>query len=251
MERPTNDEYVAELSGARPWTDPQMEDLFAEGFPEFITADLEVKRYIGRVREDFPSFDLILVDKSDQPVATGWGVPLTWGGATTNLPATFADVLRVSLEQNGRSETADTLVVCGAVVHPAHKGRGTAEQLLNALIRVASEHDLPRVVAPVRPTRKDLYPLLDISDYVAWKRADGLPWDPWLRLHVRMGATIIDVARSAQTMTGAVAQWREWTGLEFPVSADYVIPRGMSPLHVDLASDVGTYVEPNVWVRHR
>jgi hypothetical protein len=66
-----------------------------------------------------------------------------------------------------------------------------------------------------------------------------------------MGATIIDVARSAQTMTGAVAQWREWTGLEFPVSADYVIPRGMSPLHVDLASDVGTYVEPNVWVRHR
>jgi ribosomal protein S18 acetylase RimI-like enzyme len=251
VERPTMDEYVAEPSGERQWTDRQMEELFAEGFPEFITADHEVKRYIGRVREDFTSFDLILVDGNDQPVATGWGVPLAWDGVATSLPDTFADVLRVSLEQNDRSEARDTLVICGAVVHPAHKGRGTAEQLLNALIRVAFEHDLSRVVAPVRPTRKDLYPLLDISDYVDWKRADGLPWDPWLRLHVRMGATVIGIARHAQTMTGTVAQWREWTGLEFPVSAHYVIPKGMSPLRVDLAHDVGTYEEPNVWVRHR
>ncbi len=52
-------------------------------------------------------------------------------------------------------------------------------------------------------------------------------------------------------MTGTVEQWEGWTGLAFPDDGDYVIPRGLSLLHVDRAADLGTYTEPNIWVRHR
>ncbi len=233
------------------WSDAQMEALFAEGFPAWIVGDAAVTPLIPRVRDLFAPFDLTLVDHDEQPGATGWGVPLAWDGDPDDLPDTFAGMLGRALALHDTGGVPDTLAVGGAVVHPAHKGTDVAEALLRSLGDVATAHRLERVVAPVRPTRKDLYPLMPIELYAHWVRDDDLPWDPWLRLHVRMGATIQRVLPQAQTMTGTVDQWRGWTGMEFPATGDYVIPRGMSILHVDRDHDLGTYVEPNVWVRHR
>lgn len=243
--------FQVELSSARSWSESQMEGLFAEGFPEFIDGDKEVKKYIARVRESFTHYDVMLIDEADEPAATGWGVPIGWSGDVSELPTCFAEVLRRCLEDLENSSVVDTLVIGGAVVHPTLKGRGIAEELIQVLIEIAIDHELTKVIAPVRPTQKHVYPLMDIDAFVAWQRADTMPWDPWLRLHVRLGGRIIGVAHQAQTMTATVSRWEEWTGLEFPVSGDYIIPKGMSPLRIDRAADVGTYVEPNVWVRHR
>jgi len=228
-----------------------MEALFAEGFPEFIIGDKEVGKYIARVRESFRECDLILTDDHDQLAATGWGVPITWSGEASELPSSFADVLRQSIEVHHGSSLANTFVICGAVVHPLLKGSGAAASLIGALCDTAAAHHFDNVVAPVRPTLKHLYPLLDIDAYAAWVRDDGMPWDPWLRLHVRIGGRVISLAREAQTMTDTVSRWEEWTGLEIPVSGDYIIPKGMAPLRIDKDADLGTYVEPNIWVRHR
>jgi hypothetical protein len=243
--------FRVELTSARPWTEEDMEALFAEGFPEFIGGDKEVHKYIARVRESFREYDLMLTDENDQPAATGWGVPIVWSGDVSELPWSFADVLRQSLEVHDDSAAADTFVICGAVVHPSLKGSEAAASLLRALCDTAVAHHLAKVIAPVRPTLKHLYPLLDIDTYAAWMRSDGMPWDPWLRLHVRIGGEVIGLAREAQSMTDAVSRWEEWTGLELPVSGDYIIPKGMAPLRVDKTADLGTYVEPNIWVRHR
>jgi GNAT superfamily N-acetyltransferase len=243
--------FRVEVRTAREWTTEQMDALFAEGFPAFIAADQEVKRHIGRVRELFEALDIILVDEDDEPVATGWGVPISWSGEVAELPTSFADCLRRAVELSDASQAADTFVICGGVVHPAHKGTGAAQELVRALCETAESSGLPRVVAPLRPTRKHLYPLFDIDSYAGWVREDGLPWDPWLRLHVRLGGQVVGLLPNAQTMTGTVAQWEEWTGLAMPASGTYVIPNGLSPLHIDIARDVGTYVEPNIWVRHR
>ena len=47
-----------------------------------------------------------------------------------------------------------------------------------------------------------------------------------------------------------VAKWREWTGMEFPRSGEYIVPGALVPVTIDLAADYGTYVEPNVWTAH-
>ena len=133
---------------------------------------------------------------------------------------------------------------------PAAKGSGVAAQLIEELRRTGVEHGLAEILAPVRPTRKHLYPLTCIEEYASWTRDDGLPFDPWLRLHVRLGGRIIALAPAAQTMTGTVAEWESWSKLALPASGDYIITNGMSPLNVDRESDLATYVEANVWVRH-
>ena len=52
------------------------------------------------------------------------------------------------------------------------------------------------------------------------------------------------------TIRGTIAEWREWTGLDFPMSGDYLPDGAASPVHVDVEADRGMYDDPNVWVVH-
>lgn len=80
--------------------------------------------------------------------------------------------------------------------------------------------------------------------------AGGLPVDPWLRVHVRAGGTIVKVAPASMVMAGTLAQWREWTGLPFDTDGEVHVPQALVPVHASLAHNHAVYVEPNVWVRH-
>jgi hypothetical protein len=233
------------------WTDAQMADLYSDGFPAFITADKLAKQYIGRVREWFPEWNLTLVDADQNPVATGWGIPMQWDGTVADLPGGYTGATVRAVEGREQAIEPDTLVICGAIVAGRRTGQGLAGQLLAALRDAGTENGLQRVIAPVRPTRKQQYPLTPVDTYMTWTRPDGTALDPWIRTHLRMGATILAAAPDSQTMTGTVAEWEEWSGIPLPSSGDYVIPQGLSVLHVDREADLGTYTEPNIWIRHR
>ncbi|KJS51756.1 hypothetical protein VM98_35415, partial [Streptomyces rubellomurinus subsp. indigoferus] len=49
-------------------------------------------------------------------------------------------------------------------------------------------------------------------------------------------------------ITGTVAEWESWTGLAFPEDGDYVFPGGLSTLRSECARDLGSYLEPGVWM---
>jgi hypothetical protein len=38
--------------------------------------------------------------------------------------------------------------------------------------------------------------------------------------------------------------------MSFPSTGPYIIPAGLSTLHIDHITNTGTYIEPNIWVRH-
>jgi hypothetical protein len=84
--------------------------------------------------------------------------------------------------------------------------------------------------------------------YVRWTRDDGLPFDPWLRVHARLGAELLEVCAASMTIEGSTEEWKAWTGLEFPDDGDYLVPGGLVPVRVE--NGRGSYVEPNVWMRH-
>ncbi len=121
---------------------------------------------------------------------------------------------------------------------------------MDDILAVARRHGLEAVVAPVRPSWKERYPLTPIERYASWTRADGLPFDPWMRVHARLGADVLKPEAHSLRITGTVADWERWTEMAFPESGEYVFPRGLATLAVDREEDVGTYWEPNVWMRH-
>lgn len=242
---------TVERSDARPWADGDLEPLFEGAFPTFITADQAAKAYVGRVREWFAGLNIIVVEDGQIPVATGWAVPVQWDGSLPGLPDGYTDTLRRAVEAHDTGQQPDTLVICGGIVHPDRTGQGLAAHLLTALRSLAPQAGCQKILAPVRPTLKPAYPLIPIETFARWTRPDGAPLDPWLRTHWRLGGTIIATAPRSQTMTGTVAEWEAWTGMALPATGDYVIPRGLSILHIDTEQDRGSYTEPNVWVRHR
>lgn len=216
-----------------------------------ITADRGVKRYIGRVREWFADLELVLLGSADVVVAAGWAVPIQWNGEPADLPGGYTASMERAVEGREGAEIPDTLVIMAAQVRPDLRGQGVAGELLTAFRQLANERGWAQVVAPVRPPLKIRYPLTSIDRFASWTREDGSPLDPWLRTHWRLGARVVAVAPSSQTMTGTVAEWESWTGMAFPDSGEYVIPDGLSTLSSDRDAAQGTYVEPNVWLQHR
>lgn len=83
------------------------------------------------------------------------------------------------------------LSALAAEVAPERQGRGVSRLVIGAMADVAGKAGLEALVAPVRPSWKDRYPLIPIEQYATWLRDDGLPFDPWLRVHVRLGATTL------------------------------------------------------------
>jgi hypothetical protein len=100
----------------------------------------------------------------------------------------------------------------------------------------------------VRPTLKERYPLIPIERYLEWRREDGSHFDPWIRIHERVGGEVVAPAPESMLMRAPVADWEEWTGMRFPSDGEYVFPGALATLVVE--DGVGTHVEPNVWIKH-
>ncbi|HSK15933.1 MAG TPA: hypothetical protein VK915_07155 [Gaiellaceae bacterium] len=220
-------------------------------WPEYQLHGDVLNVYWGRLWEDFLDFQLAVHDdERDLTIAQAHTIPFAWDGSVESLPAgidgLMEDAFRL-LEEGGRANALSALAI---EVTPSEQRRGLSGELVEAMRGLAARHELGGLVAPLRPTWKERYPLTPIERYAAWTRDDGLPFDPWIRLHVRLGAEILAPEPESLRITGTVAEWEAWTEMAFPESGTYVFPFGLAPLEVDREADLGAYWEPNVWVLH-
>jgi GNAT superfamily N-acetyltransferase len=207
-------------------------------WPEIVFHDPISNEYWGRLYEERGEFQFALVE-GDRVLAEGnslpvSGMPPAWRGAFLNG---FGDGI------------PDRLCAIAILIDPDQQGKGLSRRMLEHMRGLAWERGW-ELVAPVRPTLKDRYPLTPIERYAAWRRADGLLFDPWLRAHERAGAQVIGIAEDSLVSEGTVAELEEWTGLAFPESGSYVVPGALVPVEIDVENDRGAYREPNVWMRH-
>ena len=201
--------------------------------------------------EELPDYQFALYDDvADVVLAEAHTGPLAWDGDDRTLPDGIDAALRLVVDGNRAGRVPDTLCAFAAEVDPTARGRGLAVELLQGMRELAHRRRLRRMVAPVRPSWKERYPLAPIERYVTWRRADGQLLDPWMRLHERLGARVATPLPQSMRITGSVRDWEGWTGLALPETGAYVFPHGLAPLTVDRDADVAGYWEPNVWMIH-
>jgi GNAT superfamily N-acetyltransferase len=214
-------------------------------FEEFIHHDEVTRRHWPRLRAELAAFQLLVYDE-ERDAVVGRGHTIL-ASARAGLPGGVDDVLERRFG-DGPAEEPDVLCALLAVVDRRRQGEGLSALLIEGMRRVAREHGVAALIAPVRPTLKERYPLIPLDEYARWTRVDGLPWDPWIRLHARLGAELLEVCPASLVVRGTVAEWEGWTGLEFPADGDYIVPGALVPVRV--AGGIGVYAEPNVWMRH-
>jgi hypothetical protein len=220
-------------------------------WPEYNRHGDVLGEYWGELEEVFPDFQFVLLDEeADEILAQGHTIPLAWNGTVAGLPRGIDGLLEDGFRLARQGGSANALSACAIEIPPAHQGKALSRLLIREMARIAAHHELDALLAPVRPTLKERYPLTPIDRYATWSRPDGLPFDPWIRTHVRLGAEILLPEPHSLRISGTVGEWEKWTGMAFPESGTYVFPRGLAPLEVDHEADQGRYWEPNVWIRH-
>ena len=213
-------------------------------FPEYMHNNEPGNKYWGRLYEDHPDFQLALLD-GEELVAELHSVPTAWDGSDADRPAGWDEAFTRAFEA-GREP--DVLCALAISIRPDRQGGRLSSRMLDAMREAAGAHGLRELIAPVRPTWKQRYPLVPIERYIEWRRDDGSHFDPWIRLHERIGGRIFAAAPESMVMEAPASDWEEWTGMAFPEDGDYVFPGALAPLYV--RDGVGRHVEPNVWLTH-
>ncbi|MFS8200665.1 N-acetyltransferase [Streptomyces sp. CWNU-52B] len=236
----------------------------ADTWPEFLRNDPVGNAHYGRIAEELPEYVLFAEDESGEVVAHAYSVPFALGSQSDQagqagvggagpgeLPARgWDEVLVWAFGDRRRGVTPDTVSAISIVVAPPAQGTGLSARMLSAMRDNARARGFGEVVAPVRPSAKHLEPRTPMAEYAFRTRDDGLPHDPWLRVHVRAGARIEAVAPASMTVAASLDEWREWTGLPFDKEGLIEVPGALVPVHCEPARGYAVYVEPNVWVRH-
>ncbi len=225
--------------------------LDADVWPEYNRHGDILNEYWGSLDDEFAEFQFVLYDEeADELLAEGHTIPFHWDGTVAGLPAGIDGVVADAFRQRAEGKAPTALSALAIEVPPARQRGGLSGRMLAAMRGIAATHGLGDLVAPLRPTWKERYPLTPIERYVRWTREDGLPLDPWIRLHVRLGGEILHPEPRSLRITGTVTEWEEWTGMAFPEGGPYIFPHGLAPLEVELEADRASYWEPNVWMRH-
>ncbi|GAA2597492.1 MULTISPECIES: N-acetyltransferase [Streptomyces] len=224
----------------------------ADSWPEFVTQDLVGAAHYPRIATELPEYVLFAEDERGEIVASAFSVPFALGAeGRGELPAGGWDTVLIWAFSDLRSGVRpDTVSAISVSIAPHAQGSGLSAVMLSAMRDNARARGFREVVAPVRPNAKHLEPHTPIEEYAHRVRPDGLPQDPWLRVHARAGATIDSVAPASMTVAASLAHWRRWTGLPFDTEGDIEVPGGLVPVRCEPARGYAVYVEPNVWMRH-
>ncbi|MER7457863.1 N-acetyltransferase [Micromonospora sp. NPDC126480] len=234
----------------RPDLAPLLDD-FDGAWPEFMSWDPMASLYYAVADLHYPDHVLLALDPAapGRAVARAYSVPLSW--TADELPPGGWDRVVQRATVNRLAGTTPNLVSALEIcVRPEARSRGVSARMLGAMRANAQRLGFTELVAPVRPSGKHTVPDEPMREYAFRVRDDGLPVDPWLRVHVRAGGRIDSVAPRSMTIPGTLAEWRAWTGLPFDRTGPVHVPHALVPVWCDVAQDHAVYVEPNVWVRH-
>lgn len=233
----------------RPDLVPRLDGPDFDFGPTFIKHDPVSSGRWGRLAGELGHLQVMLLEGDDDPV--GWIRAVPLARLPETLPAEGWDwAMCIGFEDVDAGRVPTAASALAAVVRKDRLGRGLSRRLVQALRDRCRSLGLATLVAPVRPTEKERYPLIPMAEYASWRRPDGLPQDPWLRVHVRLGGRLVEVCDRSMTIPGTIAEWEDWSGLRLLASGRYVVPGGLAPVEIDVEHDRGVYVQPNQWVLH-
>jgi GNAT superfamily N-acetyltransferase len=231
---------------------------FAAAVPEFMRHDPTAELYYASPHLDrYLGFALAALDRDepDRVVARAMSVPFAFRDGTAGreeLPDSgWDEIIRWAHQDAITGRKPNAISALEIMVVGPYRGRGVSGLMLAAMRENAKRLGFTDLYAPVRPSDKHREPRTSFAEYVHRTRGDGLPHDSWLRVHARVGGTIVKVAPCSMVIAGTLAEWSHWTGLPFATSGEIEVAGALSPVHVNLAQDHAVYVEPNVWVHHR
>lgn len=225
--------------------------LDAVAFPAFM-AHSDLSALWPLTYQQFAGWQIVARNpRTGAHLAHANAVPFAWDGSIASLPKTAVELVSRAIAHQRAGRRPNALGALQVVVQPALQGRGLSARLLQGVTALAAVRGVADLFAPIRPNRKACFPLTPFARYVKQTRADGLPADPWQRVHARLGARPCGIAPEWLTVVAPVSLWECWAGICFASSGKFIVPGALAPVAIDLERGTGRYVEPHLWMRYR
>lgn len=179
-------------SDRRPWCQVIVND------PPMMPGNLNSRCRIRYVPFDRCLQDRIYyLDRSRQletVVAGGIMTQIQWDGQTDTVPGGWEEAVQRAYTDQIEERDSNTLVALLAFTSPRFRGRGMAGTVIDKMIEIARARNFKSFILPLLPPSQFESDKIDVpmKELQTITRDDGLPYDYWIRLHKKKGATILN-----------------------------------------------------------
>lgn len=220
-------------------------------WPDYILADKVNQLYWEKIYEVFADYQFYLLE-GDTVVGNGNCIPLhLTEEELQDLPDGGWDwALEKSILDFNNGLKPNTLCALQIGLNKEYQGKGISKQLIGFMKSIAISTNKKAFILPIRPNLKTNFPLIPMEEYIQWKNNEGLPYDSWVRTHVKGGASVVKVCKQSMHVEGTIKEWESWTGLTFQSSGQYILPVLLNPIDISIEQNKGIYIEPNVWMQY-
>lgn len=219
-------------------------------WPTFLLRDIQQAGSWSYVYEDFLTYQFAYFD-GENLVGIGNAMGIHFVESFDKLPEKGLDWAAEKSKIDKAAGLAPNLMVAIQIMlHPNYKNKGLSYMMVNTMKDLAQAHGLSHIALPVRPNKKSEHPFLSIEEYITLTIDNGLPYDPWIRVHTKLGAKLIHPCHESMYVSGSTQEWSTWTGIEFNQPGKYAVEGALMPVSIDIEKNTGEYIEPNVWMVH-
>lgn len=198
----------------------------------------------------FSGYQVLLLNDGEELMAYGHTIPIFWEKSLEKIPDNLKTLIEMGIDSHQKGQKPNGLLALAAVVPEKHRGKGLSAVIVTEMKNLARQNGLDYLIVPVRPTLKSRYPLIPIDSYATWKNEDGFFFDPWLRVHQKLGGNIFKTAEISMIIEGTVTEWESWTGIKIFDSGFYLFDGVLNPVEISRENDLGVYFDPCIWVRY-
>jgi len=229
----------------------QIYRFLKDKWPAFMFEDPLSRRMWPWLYLRFPRYQFIMFN-GRKMIAAANSVPIHFEGELSELPDTgWTWAIRKAFVDRKKGRAPNTQVMLSIVVAEDARAKGFSTKMIETVKDIGKSEGMRFALAPVRPSRKSEFPMVAMEEYVQKKTDDGRIFDPWIRAHVGTGGQILSVCNQSMTIQGSIKTWSRWAQRSFTQSGSFVVAGALTPITIEIEKDLGTYVEPNVWVLHK
>lgn len=158
-----------------------------EVWPEFMLHDTVANTFWMQFIEAFKEYQLLIMDGSEI-LAIINTVPMHFEKSINELPDEGWDwSVKKSISDYKDKIKPNILMGVQIVVNRKHQGKGLSFLAVREMYNLAGKKGFNKLILPVRPSDKHKYPLIPMENYIKWKNENGLHFDNWLRVHIKIG----------------------------------------------------------------
>ena len=226
------------------------EEICGKAFPTFLYYSEIAANTWEKMIDYYREYQLLLL-YNDKVVSVFNCMPMNLDIPDEELPEeAFNWGLEKGIEDFESGKEINAALGVQIIIPSEYQGKGISSITVGEIKKMCVKMGIKKLIIPIRPTLKSKYPLNDIDNYIKWKNEEGLPFDPWLRVHVKQKGKIIRTCKKAVEIKGTIKQWETWTKMKFPESGLYVVEGALCPVKINTENNLGIYIEPNVWVTY-